>query len=189
MPRPPILPIPDRAALFAGGQTPQAWLNAGAYPENEQRMREALARLALPAAALERAAGLARGVRVLAVAEAWCGDVVRHTPVLLKLVEASAGKVQVRFITMGQAPEYFVRFLTNGGEAVPKFVFHSEDMVEVGHWGPMSSTPRLLIAQGKACNNVAAARQRVGAFYEADQARESSAELLALMELAAFGGF
>ena len=63
------------------------------------------------------------------------------------------------------------RFLTNGGEAIPKFVFLSEDYVECGNWGPMPEECRRLIARGKACGDVPAARKKVALLYEADPER------------------
>jgi len=65
----------------------------------------------------------------------------------------------------------FARFLTNGGEAIPKFIFISEAWVECGNWGAMPEACRELIARGKACGDVASARRKVSALYEADPTR------------------
>lgn len=188
MPRPAILPVPDRAALFAGGEDFTTWLNYSDTPDNAERIRDLYATTTVPDAARAALAALTRDVRVIAIAETWCGDVVRHTPVLMRLAECSP-HIQVRFIKREAAPDYFARFLTNGGEAIPKYVFCNAEFVEVGHWGPMSSTPRLMIAQGKGCNDGKTARQKVAQFYEADANREAIAEMVALAQTAAFPGF
>jgi len=185
MPRPPILPVPDRKAIFESGLTFADWLGLGVSPDGEQRMKELYGALRLPEDAISSMVAISRPVNVVAIAEAWCGDVVRHTPVLLKLADAS-DKVGVRFVTREQYPDFFARFLTNGGEAVPKFVFCSEDFVETGNWGPMSSTPRKWIAQGKACNDVGTARKKVGEFYTADDNQEAIREFVDLIQTAAF---
>jgi hypothetical protein len=124
-------------------------------------------------------------VHVVAIAEDWCGDVVRHAPVLQRLAEAGSN-LKVRYISREQHPEVFVRFLTNGGEAIPKFIFLSDRFVECGHWGPMPESCRELIARGKACGDVASARRKVSLRYEQDTAlREVVAELLHLVDIAA----
>jgi len=104
--------------------------------------------------------------------------------VLARLAEV-APRLEVRFITREQHPDVFARFLTNGGEAIPKFVFLSEAFVECGHWGPMPAGCRELLSRGKACGDVGAARERVSARYVADpEKREVVRELLALIDVA-----
>jgi hypothetical protein len=127
---------------------------------------------------------LPRPVYVVAIAEGWCGDVRRHVPVLQRLAHA-APKLEVRYITREQHLDVFVRFLTNGGEAIPKFVFLSDQYVECGNWGPMPAADRALIARGKACGNLGAARKKVAQSYQADVDRRIVVEeLLALINTA-----
>jgi hypothetical protein len=129
-------------------------------------------------------AALPRSVHVLAIAEDWCGDVVRHVPVLQRMAEA-APKLQVRFLSRLSRPEIFVRFLTNGGEAIPKFIFLSEAWVECGHWGPMPEPCKELMARGKACGDIASARKKIAALYALDpNHRMVVSELLKLLDIA-----
>jgi hypothetical protein len=129
-------------------------------------------------------AALPRLVHVVAIAEDWCGDVVRHVPVLQRLAEAGP-LLKVRYISREQHPEVFLRFLTNGGEAIPKFIFLSDRFVECGSWGPMPDACRELIARGKACGDVATARKKISARYELDaNRREVVTELLHLVDVA-----
>ena len=128
---------------------------------------------------------LAKPVHVVAIAEDWCGDVVRHAPVLQRLADETPN-LKVRYVRRDQHLDVFARFLTNGGEAIPKFVFLSDAFVECGNWGPMPDACRELIARGKACGNVAAAREKVAALYNADpQERMVVNELLSLIDIAA----
>jgi hypothetical protein len=127
---------------------------------------------------------LERPVYVVAIAEDWCGDVVRHVPVLQRLADA-APRLKVRFISREQHREVFVRFLTNGGEALPKFIFLNDRFVECGNWGPMPEKCRDLIARGKACGDMAAARMKVSALYAADsEFRVVVSELVRLIDVA-----
>lgn len=184
MPRPPILPTLDWKAIFDSGLTYDAWIASGPTLENTDKMESMRRALPLEPQTAAFLGALPRPVRVVAIAEDWCGDVVKHVPVLARIEEA-APNLQVRFISREQHPEVFARYLTNGGEAIPKFIFLSETWVECGNWGPMPAALKELIARGKACGDVAAARKKVAARYEADPLRrETLVELLALLEIA-----
>lgn len=184
MPRPPLHPTFDWPSLFASGLTWEAWLAAAESPERRDTMARSRAAQGMDAATRAFPAGLPRPVRVLAIAEDWCGDVVRHAPVLQAIADATPG-LEVRFVRRDQHPDLFVRFLTNGGEAIPKFIFLSEGWVECGNWGPMPEACRERIARGKACGDVAAARKQVAALYEADPEKaEVVKELLHLLDIA-----
>ena len=184
MPMPPILPALDWKSIFTSGLAYDPWLQSGTSPENRDRMETLRQSLVLEPQVAGALAALPRPVRVVAIAEDWCGDVVRQVPVLVRMAQA-APNLEVRFVTRAQYPEVFVRFLTNGGEAIPKFIFLSEAWVECGNWGPMAAPLRELIARGKACNEVGAARKKVAAAYEADPHRhDTQRELAALLELA-----
>lgn len=167
MPRPPVLPPIDMGSIHAGGQSWEEWIAAAESKENADKM-EALRRNIrldeVTSAALE---ALPREVHAIAIAEDWCGDVHRHAPVLQKLAD-SAPRLKVRFVARETDPELFKRFLTNGGEAIPKFIFFNDQFVECGNWGPMPAECRRLIARGKAAGDVGAARKKVAAMYELD---------------------
>jgi hypothetical protein len=185
MPRPPILPVIDWPTIWTFAQGFEDWLDAADSEQQAEQINAGLIDVALEPQETAAIQNLARMVRVVAFAEDWCGDVVRHVPVLQGLADVS-GMLHVRYLTREQQPDVFVRFLTNGGEAVPKFVFLSEDHVECGHWGPMPERCKRIIARGKACGDVPAARKKVAALYEADHdRREVIRELIALAETAA----
>jgi hypothetical protein len=184
MPRPPILPTIDWKGVFESGKTYADWIGLREEPENCDRMEALRAEIAIEPHVVGFLSGLARPVHVVAIAEDWCGDVVRHVPVLRRL-EEQAPQLRVRFVSREQHPDVFVRFLTNGGEAIPKFVFLSDQFVECGSWGPMPEACRELVARGKACGNVAAAREKVSALYEANIDRRWTVEdLVHLVDVA-----
>lgn len=184
MPRPPLLPLIDWKAVFASGTPYADWLANAGSAEHRERIEQLGKELFLEPQARAFLAALPRPVRVVAIAEDWCGDVVRHVPVLQRMAEA-APTLEIRFIARGQHPDVFARFLTNGGEAIPKFIFLSEAWVECGNWGPMPEACKEVIARGKACGDVAAARRKVAGLYEADpQKRLVVAELLRLCGIA-----
>lgn len=183
MPRPPILPVIDWKSTFDTARAFDAWLDAAEHSAHRQAMLHALDTLKLTPEDSAALAGLSRPLRVLAIAEDWCGDVVRHVPAL-ELLNRSTPMLDVRYIFREERPDIFARFLTNGGEAIPKFIFLSEGFVEYANWGPMPETCKRLIARGKATGDVSAARREVSARYEADpQLREVFGELIALLKL------
>jgi len=185
MPKPPTIPTLDWQAIFEAGLPYAAWIETGEAPENRQKMETLRQEQVLDPKVIAYLPRMPKRVYVIAIAEDWCGDVVRHVPVLQKIAEATPN-LAVRFITREQRPDVFVRFLTNGGEAIPKFIFLSDNWVEVGSWGPMPSACRELIAKGKACADVASARKKVSAAYAADAERRVVVkELVEMLELAA----
>ncbi len=167
MPRPPVLPVLDWKGIFNNARTYDVWIAEGETPENREQMEAARKAFALDPQVEGFLNALPRPVHVIAFAEDWCGDVVRHAPVLQKMADA-APNLDVRYLYREDDVDAFARFLTNGGEAIPKFVFLSGEFVECGNWGPMPAPCRELIARGKACGDVAAARKKVSALYEAD---------------------
>jgi len=185
MPKPPLLPVLDWASIFESGRSFAAWLESGESVENRRRMREDIERVSLENQEAAWLQALERPVHVIAIAEDWCGDVVRHVPVLERLAGASNGRLRVRYISRAQHPDVFVRFLTNGGESIPQFVCLNDRFVECGHWGPMPAACRGIIARGKACGDIPAARERVSALYAADPGRRDVVrELLELVGVA-----
>lgn len=185
MPRPPVLPAVDWRSVLDAGRTFADWLASAEDADKAERMREAHRRQPLAPHHEAALAALPRPVNVVAIAEDWCGDVVRHVPVLQRLADAAADRIHVRYLAREQHPDVFVRFLTNGGEAIPKFVFLSADLVECGSWGPMPEDCRRLIARGKACGDVGSARKVVSRLYQADpECRTVVDELMALIDIA-----
>ncbi len=175
MPRPPILPTVDWRAIYAKGKDYATWIRDAEHPEHAQQMESARNTQRVSTQTIEFLRGVPRPVHVIAIAEDWCGDVVRHAPVLARLAEICPN-LRVRFVKREDGPDVFARFLTNGGEAIPKFVFLSEDFVECGNWGPMPAVCREYIARGKACGDVGAARRLVAEAYEADKDRLAKAK-------------
>jgi hypothetical protein len=75
-------------------------------------------------------------LKVLALAEDWCGDVVANLPILGRLAKES-GKLDVRVLLRDQEPgtQVMDQYLNQGQfRSIPVFVFFDEDMRELGHW-------------------------------------------------------
>lgn len=184
MPRPPILPLLNWKSIIESGVPWEQWLEQAESVENARKMEDACARLVPAPTITGFLQNLPRDVHAVAIAEDWCGDVHRHAPVLARLAQA-ASRLHVRFIAREQHRDVFTRFLTNGGEAIPKFIFLSDQFIECGSWGPMPNECRRIIARGKACGKGGEARERVSKMYESDPRCEIVArELMELIETA-----
>lgn len=184
MPQPPILPPINWPEVFNSGKTYADWLATPDDPSHVEKIMGFAARVRITELETAWLKALPREVHVLAIAETWCGDVMRHIPVLAALAER-APRLQLRCTSRAAHPDVFARFLTNGGEAIPKFVFLSDKFTECGNWGPMPEACRRLISRGKGLGDVGLARQRVSALYDADpNLREVTRELIDLIDIA-----
>ena len=77
---------------------------------------------------------LPRPVKVVVLAEDWCGDVIANLPVLARLATDS-GKLDVRIFLRDQNDDIMQRYLNKGQfKSIPVFVFFDQDFRELGHW-------------------------------------------------------
>lgn len=83
------------------------------------------------AEASQRAARL----RLLAIVEDWCGDAANSVPVIARLAELIAGW-ELRVVRRDEHLELMDAYLTEGARSIPIVIALSEDMHEIGHWGP-----------------------------------------------------
>ncbi len=64
-------------------------------------------------------------VKVLAIAEAWCGDVYRELPTMARIAEAAG--MTLRVFLRDQNADIMDEFLLNGkSRAIPVFVFYTD---------------------------------------------------------------
>ena len=101
---------------------------------NRERLEENEKRVDLGKEDLAAFRGLPRPVKVLVLAEDWCGDVIANLPVLGRLARES-GKLDVRVFLRDQNDDIMQRYLNKGQfKSIPVFVFFDEDFRELGHW-------------------------------------------------------
>ena len=170
MPMPPLLDTINWKTVYDSGLEFDAWLAQGEHPDNIEQIKKIHVAQPLSDEVLDQIRVIQKPVHIVAIAEDWCGDVIRHAPVLQKICDQS-NHLHARYITRESHKEVFVRYLTNGGEAIPKFIFLSDQFVECGNWGPMSYPFRDLISRGKACGDVTSARKIIHDAYMSDRVR------------------
>jgi thioredoxin family protein len=101
---------------------------------NRERLEENEKRADLDREDLAAFRALPRPVKVVVLAEDWCGDVIANLPVLGRLAKES-GKLDVRIFLRDQNDDIMQRYLNKGQfKSIPVFVFLDEDFRELGHW-------------------------------------------------------
>jgi hypothetical protein len=88
----------------------------------------------------KRAASQPNGpARILAIAEAWCGDVYRELPTVARIAEAAG--MDLRVFLRDENPDIMDEFLSNEGKsrAIPVFVFYTADMQYIAHFTERSA--------------------------------------------------
>ena len=78
--------------------------------------------------------GSVTGVKyVVMLAENWCGDVHRNSPLIAHIVEAMPG-AQLRVFFRDQNADLRDTFLNNGYQSIPVVIFFDKDWNEIGRW-------------------------------------------------------
>jgi len=70
---------------------------------------------------------------VMMLAENWCGDVHRNSPLIAHIVEAMPG-AELRVFLRDQNADLRDTFLNNGYQSIPVVVFFDKDWNEIGRW-------------------------------------------------------
>lgn len=89
----------------------------------------------VPEWAIERMRGVGDGLRLLAIAEEWCGDASNTVPLFGRLAEAVPG-LELRIVARDENPALMDRHLTNGSRSIPIVVALDETFQPVAVWGP-----------------------------------------------------
>jgi hypothetical protein len=133
---------------------------------------------------------------VVMLAENWCGDVHRNSPLIAHICDAMPG-AELRVFFRDQVPDLRDTFLNNGYQSIPVVVFFDKDWNEIGRWmerahaaTAKAATIRattLDVATGKEAQDAAMAefRKQVQNAYEAPGAalwRSAANEVRLLLE-------
>jgi hypothetical protein len=88
-----------------------------------------------------KAAALPHGpAKILALAEAWCGDVYRELPTAVRIAEAA--ELELKIFYRDENPDIMDEFLSNEGKsrAIPVFVFYTADLQYITHFTERSAS-------------------------------------------------
>ncbi len=123
--------IPLDAQRFATGM---AWKDYLAQMgDTRARTEENYNKASLTAEEKQFFSSLSQVKHVLMLAENWCGDVHRNSPMIARIVEAMPG-TELRVFFRDQNPDLTDCFLNNGYRSIPIVAFFDKDWNEVGRW-------------------------------------------------------
>jgi hypothetical protein len=137
----------------------------------------------IPEWALRRACEKARGIRLLAVAENWCGDASSTIPVLAKLGD-QADCLEMRLIKRDEHPEVMDHYLTSGARSIPIVIALDEQFQELGHWGPRPCELQHWVMENKDCMPRGERFRQIRKWYARDKGETTLREVLELVERA-----
>src|SRR5204862_3509226 len=101
---------------------------------NRERLEENEGRVELRKEDVAAFRSLPRPVRVVVLAEDWCGDVIANLPVLVRLAKES-GKLDVRIFLRVQNDDIMQRYLNKVQfKSIPVLVFFIEGFRDLGYW-------------------------------------------------------
>ncbi len=119
---------------FEAGMTYDAY--KAQMTRNQEQFERNERELALRPEDLAAFRGLPRTLKVLAIAEDWCADVVANLPILGRIARDS-GKLDVRVLLRDQSPgsDVMDQYLKDGQfKSIPTMIFLDEGFDELGVW-------------------------------------------------------
>jgi len=87
--------------------------------------------------------------KLLAIAEAWCGDVYRELPTAVRITEAAG--MELRIVLRDENADIMDEFVSNKGKSreIPMFVFYTSNMQYMTHFTKRSASAHAGLAVAK----------------------------------------
>jgi len=123
--------IPLDAQRFATGMTWKDYL--AQMGDTRARTEENYTKAALTAEEKQFFSALGQVKYILMLAENWCGDVHRNSPMIARIAESMPG-CELRVFLRDQNPDLTDCFLNNGYRSIPIVAFFDKDWNEIGRW-------------------------------------------------------
>ena len=125
------LRIPLDAARFAKGLSWKEYV--AQMGDTRARTEDNYAKSALTEDERKFFGGITQVRHVLMLAENWCGDVHRNSPLIAHICAAMPG-AELRVFFRDQNPDLRDTFLNNGYQSIPVVVFFDQEWNEIGRW-------------------------------------------------------
>ncbi len=155
------LRIPLDAHRFATGLTWKDYL--AQMGDTRARTEENYGKAVLTEEERQFFSGLGQVRYTLMLAENWCGDVHRNSPVLARLVEAMPN-CELRVFFRDQNLDLTDCFLNNGYRSIPILVFFDKDWNEIARWieRPHAATAKVVGIRARTVEAAPADKQEAG---------------------------
>jgi hypothetical protein len=125
------LKIPIDAQRFATGLSWKDYM--AQMGDTRARTEENYSKSALTDDERKFFSGATHAKYAVMLAENWCGDVHRNSPLIAHVAEAIPG-CELRVFFRDQVPDLRDTFLNNGYQSIPVVAFFDKDWNEIGRW-------------------------------------------------------
>jgi len=133
-----------------------------------------------PAWALERACERGQRVRLLVLAEDWCGDASNTIPHVAKLAE-QAHCLDMRILRRDEHPEVMDRYLTGTARAIPVVIALDDQWHDIGHWGSRPMELQAWVMEARKTVPKDQLYPQVRRWYAKDKGESTLREILSLL--------
>lgn len=165
--------LPDFSALWDQGTTFDRFLAAAG---THRDLWEGLHRIArMPPWAAGATGG--KKLRLLVIAEDWCGDASNTIPFLAKWADQTPG-IELRIVRRDEHPEVMNRYLTNGSRSIPIVIVLDDEFRELGYWGPRPGVLQEWVMQNKGTVPKAELYPQIRKWYARDRGETTLREIL-----------
>lgn len=120
-----------------------------------------------------------QNLRLLVLAEDWCGDASNTVPILARLGD-EAECLEMRVIKRDENPEVMDQYLTNSTRSIPIVIAVDADFNERGHWGPRPSELQQWVVDNKDSMPKTELYPKVRRWYAKDRGETTLREVLEL---------
>jgi thiol-disulfide isomerase/thioredoxin len=103
--------------------------------EQQRRWRQVYDATRLTEEQTKLLSGFTRDMKLLIVSGIWCGDCVQQCPLIQRLAESNAARIDLRLLDRDQHRDLAEQVRINGGDRVPVVLFLSEDYELCGIFG------------------------------------------------------
>jgi hypothetical protein len=117
------------------------------------------------------------GLKLLVIAEDWCGDATNTVPVVAKLADQVPG-LELRVILRDANPEVMNQYLTNGSRSIPIVIALDKNFQEIGHWGPRPTELQAWVIANRGTMPKAELYPQVRKWYARDRGETTLREVL-----------
>jgi hypothetical protein len=134
----------------------------------------------IPPWALDRACEQGRTLRLLVLAEDWCGDASNTVPYIAKL-GAQAQCLEMRILRRDEHPEVMDRYLTGTSRAIPIVVVLDDRWQEIGHWGSRPAELQAWVMDARKTITKEELYPQIRRWYAKDKGESTLREILSLL--------
>ena len=121
-------------------------------------------------------------LRLLVIAEDWCGDASSTIPILARFADAAPG-MELHVLRRDEHPELMDRYLTDGSRSIPIVIALDEGYLELGHWGPRPSLLQAWVMKNRPVVPKAELYPQIRKWYARDRGESTLREVLAVAGL------